>query len=35
MIPRYQNVLFAVLLVASLVMGVVLWQLRERAHERS
>ncbi len=34
MIPRYQTVLFVVLLVASAVMGTVLWQLRERAHER-
>jgi hypothetical protein len=34
MIPRYQTILFIVLLVASVVMGVVLWQLRERAHER-
>jgi hypothetical protein len=33
-IPRYQKVLFVILLVASLVMGVVLWQLRERAHKR-
>ncbi len=34
MIPRYQTVLFVILLVASIVMGVVLWQLRARAHER-
>ena len=34
MIPRYQAVLFAVLLVASAVMAVVLWQLRERDHQR-
>ncbi len=34
MIPRYQTVLFAILVVASIVMGVVLWQLRARAHER-
>jgi len=34
MIPRYQTILFIVLLVASVAMGVVLWQLRERAHER-
>lgn len=34
MIPRYQTVLFIVLLVASVVMGVLLWQLRERAHQR-
>jgi hypothetical protein len=34
MIPRYQAVIFAVLLLASVVMGVVLWQLREHAHQR-
>ena len=34
MIPRYQKILFSVLLLASLVMGVALWQLRERAHQR-
>lgn len=34
MIPRYQAVFFIVLLVASVVMGVALWQLRERAHQR-
>jgi hypothetical protein len=34
MIPRYQTVLFIVLLAASAVMGTVLWQLRERAHQR-
>ena len=34
MIPRYQTILFIVLLAASVVMGVVLWQLRERAHQR-
>jgi len=33
-IPRYQKILFVVLLIASLVMGAVLWQLRERAHKR-
>jgi hypothetical protein len=33
-IPRYQKILFGVLLLASLVMGVALWQLRERAHQR-
>jgi sporulation and spore germination protein len=33
-IPRYQQVIFIALLVASLIMGVVLWRLRERAHER-
>ncbi|MGA3262865.1 MAG: GerMN domain-containing protein [Terracidiphilus sp.] len=34
MIPRHQAVLFIILLVASVVMGVALWQLRERAHQR-
>ena len=34
MIPRYQKILFIFLLIASLAMGVVLWQLRERAHKR-
>jgi hypothetical protein len=34
MIPRYQAVIFAVLLVASIIMGVTLWQLREHAHQR-
>jgi hypothetical protein len=34
MIARYQTVLFIVLLAASAAMGVVLWQLRERAHQR-
>lgn len=34
MIPRYQTVLFIILLTASTIMGVVLWQLRDRAHER-
>jgi hypothetical protein len=34
MIRRFQAVLFVVLLAASAVMGVVLWQLRERAHMR-
>ncbi|HMG86286.1 MAG TPA: GerMN domain-containing protein [Terracidiphilus sp.] len=34
MIPRYQKIIFAVLLLASLGMGVKLWQLRERAHKR-
>jgi hypothetical protein len=33
-IPRYQKVLFIFLLVASLVMGAVLWRLRDRAHQR-
>ena len=34
MIPRYQKILFIVLLVAALIMGGVLWHLRQRAHER-
>jgi hypothetical protein len=34
MIPRYQTILFAVLLLASVGMSVLLWQLRERAHQR-
>lgn len=34
MIPRYQNILFFVLLAAALAMGGVLWHLRQRAHER-
>jgi hypothetical protein len=34
MIPRHQKLLFGILLLASLVMGVTLWQLRERAHKR-
>jgi hypothetical protein len=34
MIPRYQKILFGILLLASLGMGVGLWQLRERAHQR-
>lgn len=34
MIPRYQTILFAVLLLASVAMSVLLWQLRERAHQR-
>ena len=34
MIPRYQKILFSILLLASLGMGVMLWQLRERAHQR-
>lgn len=33
MIPRYQKILFAILLVASLGMGFKLWQLRESAHK--
>lgn len=34
MIPRYQTVLFFILLAASIIMGAVLWQLREHAHQR-
>lgn len=34
MIPRHQTVLFALLLTASVIMGAVLWHLRDRAHER-
>ncbi|HET7105070.1 MAG TPA: GerMN domain-containing protein [Terracidiphilus sp.] len=34
MIPRYQKILFFFLLVSSLVMGIMLWQLRDRAHQR-
>jgi hypothetical protein len=33
-IPRYQTVLFFVLLASSVVMGAVLWHLRERAQQR-
>jgi len=33
-IPRYQTILFVILLVASIIMGSVLWNLRERAHQR-
>jgi hypothetical protein len=33
-IPRHQVVILILLLVASVIMGVVLWNLRERAHER-
>jgi hypothetical protein len=33
-IPRYQKILFAVLLAAALAMGGVLWHLRQRAHQR-
>jgi Sporulation and spore germination len=33
-IPRYQKILFTVLLAASLVMTAVLWHLRQRAHQR-
>ena len=34
MIPRYQKVLFVILLIAALGMGIKLWQLRDRAHKR-
>ena len=34
MIPRYQKIVFLVLLVVSIAMGAVLVRLRERAHER-
>ena len=34
MIPRYQIVIFSILLLASLGMGGMLWHLRQRAHER-
>jgi hypothetical protein len=34
MIPRHQTVIFLTLLVASIIMGVALWNLRERAHQR-
>jgi len=34
MIPRYQMVIFSILLLASLAMTGVLWHLRQRAHER-
>ena len=34
MIPRYQKVLFVILLLASVAMGSLLWRLREHAHER-
>jgi hypothetical protein len=33
-ISNVQKVLFGILVVASLVMGITLWQLRERAHKR-
>jgi hypothetical protein len=33
-IPRYQTVLFFLLLAASIIMGAVLWQLRNRAEQR-
>lgn len=34
MIPRYQKILFALLLVAALTMAGILWHLRQRAHQR-
>lgn len=34
MIPRYQTILFSILLLASVAMGITLWHLRERAHQR-
>ena len=34
MIPRYQTVLFVILLLASVIMGAVLWNQLRRAHER-
>lgn len=34
MIPRYQKVIFTLLLLASLGMGAELWHLRQRAHQR-
>lgn len=34
MIPRYQKILFSILLVAALIMGGELWHLRQRAHQR-
>lgn len=34
MIPRHQKLLFGILLAASLIMAVLLWNLRERAHRR-
>ncbi len=34
MIPRHQKILFSVLLLAALIMGGVLWHLRQRAHQR-
>ena len=33
-IPRPHKIIFSILLLASLAMAVVLWQLRERAHQR-
>ena len=34
MIPRYQKIVFSVLLAAALIMAGVLWHLRQRAHQR-
>ena len=34
MIPRHQSILFVVLLVASIVLGAVLWTTLDRAHKR-
>jgi hypothetical protein len=34
MIPRYQKILFAVLLLASIGMGVSLWRMRQHAHQK-
>jgi hypothetical protein len=34
MIPRHQTFLFVLLLLASVGMGAMLWQMRERAHQR-
>jgi hypothetical protein len=34
MIPRYQTILLSILLVASVGMAILLWQLLERAHQR-
>lgn len=33
-IPRYQKIIFAILILASLGMGIMLWRLRDRAHQR-
>jgi hypothetical protein len=33
-IPRYQIIIFSILVAASLAMGGILWHLRQRAHER-
>ncbi|MGA2217226.1 MAG: GerMN domain-containing protein [Terracidiphilus sp.] len=34
MIPRHQTILFTVLLLACVIMGGILWNLRDRAHQR-